>query len=77
MNTTVIKSRLIDWISTIEDKELLEKIDALRKMNKSGWENLSYADKQAIEEGLNQLNEGNWSSYSDVREEIDSILTNS
>jgi hypothetical protein len=75
MNTENIKSRLIDWISDIEDKVLLKKIDSIRKKNRTSWESLSYEDQRAIDDGLNQLNEGNWSSYSDVRKEIESILS--
>lgn len=74
MKTETIKLELINWISGLEDEILLKKIDSFRIHQKSGWDSLSYKDKQAIDEGLNQLNEGNSLSYSDVRKEIDSIL---
>jgi predicted transcriptional regulator len=35
---------------------------------------LSIDDQQAIEEGLNQLNEGKSIPYSEVRKEIESML---
>lgn len=74
MNTETIRLKLINWISQLDDEQLLKKVESLRGNQKQGWEDLSYEDQDAIEEGLNQLNEGNSVSYSDVRKEIESIL---
>lgn len=74
MNTEAIRLKLINWISQLEDESLLKKIESLLIIQKEGLESLSYSDKIAIEEGLDQLNEGNSISYSDVRKEIKSIL---
>lgn len=74
MNTEAVRLKLINWISQLEDENLLKKIESLIIKQEKGWNSLSYEDKQAIEEGLNQLNEGNSISYSDVRKEIESIL---
>jgi predicted transcriptional regulator len=37
-------------------------------------ESLSIEDQQAIEEGLNQLNEGKFIPYSEVRKQIKPLL---
>lgn len=74
LNKKITETRLIDWFSSLEDKNILEKIDSFRKMNNSGRENLSYEDQRDIDEGLNQLNEGNWNFYSEVRKEIESSI---
>jgi hypothetical protein len=74
MNTETVRLRLISWISQLDDEKLLKKIESLRGNQKQGWEELSIDDQQAIEEGLNQLNEGKSVSYNDVRKEIKSML---
>jgi len=74
MNTESLRLKLIQWISQLEDENMLKKIDLFRKMEENGWESLSYEDKQAIEEGLSQLNEGNSVSYQDARDKIKSKL---
>ena len=74
MNTETVRLKLINWISQLDDEKLLKKIEALRENQKQKWEDLSVTDQEAIEQGLNQLNEGNSLSYSDVRKEIKSLL---
>lgn len=73
MNTEAVRLKLINWISQIEDEKLLSKIESLLNQN-DVWSSLSYADKQAIDEGLQQLNEGESILYSDFRKEIESLL---
>ena len=74
MNTEAVRLRLINWISQLEDEILLKKIESFRIGQKNGWDDLSFEDQQAIEDGLNQLNEGKSVSYNDVRNEIESLL---
>jgi len=74
MNTEAVRLKLINWISQLDDEKILKKIDSFRIVHKKNWEDLSYEDQEAIEDGLNQLNEGNSISYSEVRKEIESIL---
>lgn len=74
MNTEAVRLKLINWISQLDDELILKKIESLRLYQKQGWESLSIDDQNAIEEGLNQLNEGNSVSYSDLRKEVESIL---
>ena len=74
MSIESLKLDLINWISTLDEFTILEKINAFKTKSKSGWDSLSYEDQHAIEEGLNHLNEGQFVSYSDMRKEIDSLL---
>ncbi len=74
MNTETVRLRLINWISQEENEDILNEIDSFRMKQKLGWESLSQNDQRAIEEGLNQLNEGQSVSYNDVRREIKSML---
>lgn len=75
MNLETLKLELIGWIADLEDEVVLKRLNLLRRKSSGGWESMSYEDRLAIEEGINQLNEGNSTPYSDVRKEIDSILT--
>ena len=74
MNTEAVRLKLIHWISQLDDEKLLKKIESLRGNQKQRWEDLSIDDQEAIEEGLNQLNEGKFVPYSEVRERIKSKL---
>lgn len=74
MNTETVRLKLINWISQLDDEKLLKKIESLRGNQKQRWEDLSIDDQEAIEEGLNQLNEGKSISYSEVRKEIECLL---
>ncbi len=55
------KLELIQWLSTIEDLKFLEKISDLisREKKKDWWNEISDAEKEAIEKGIAQANAGN------------------
>ncbi len=62
------KLELIQWLSTIEDKSLIEKILQLReKENEDWWQEISNSEKESIEKGLKDADEGNLSVYSQAR----------
>jgi hypothetical protein len=73
MNTEATRLKIIHWVAQIDDENLLNKIESL--IESSNWNKLSYSDRQAIEEGLSQLNEGASVSYTDVRKEIETLLS--
>ena len=69
--TTILnqKLELIQWMSTIEDFSLIEKIMALRKKETSDWWNsISESEKQSIELGLKDADSGKLHSHSKARE---------
>lgn len=74
MNIEGVKHKLINWISELNDEKLLRKIDTLRSQHSAEWDNLSEEDKNAVEEGLSQLNEGKYISYSEARKRINTRL---
>lgn len=74
MNTESLRLKLIEWISQLEDENILKRIESFRRMDWTSWDDLSYEDQQAIEEGLEQLDEGNSVSYQDARNKIKSKL---
>ena len=62
------KLELIQWLSSIEDSTLIEKIMDLRKEeSKDWWNTISDSEKEAIESGINDSNSGNLSPHSIAR----------
>ena len=63
------KLELIQWLSTIEDFSIIEKIMDLRKKETADWWNsISESEKQSIELGLKDAEFGRLNSHSKARE---------
>jgi len=64
------KLELIQWLSTIEDLNFLEKISDLisRENKKDWWDETSEAERKAIEKGIAQADEGKLNPHSKARE---------
>ena len=62
------KLELIQWLSTLEDSTIIEKIVALRKNeSKDWWNSISEIEKESIEQGLNDANSGKLNPHSSAR----------
>ena len=70
MNIESRKINLINWISTIQEDSILEKVEKIQKEKTDWWETLSDKDKKAINEGLDQLDRGEHLTQSEVRDKI-------
>ena len=64
------KLELIQWLSTIEDLNFLEKIsEFISRENKKDWADLiTYAERQSIEKGIAQADAGKLNPHSKARE---------
>ena len=63
------KLELIQWLSTIEDFSIIEKIMDLRKKETADWWNsISESEKQSIELGLKDAESGRLNSHSKARD---------
>ncbi|TAE38117.1 MAG: hypothetical protein EAY66_04635 [Sphingobacteriales bacterium] len=71
MNIELIQSKkldLIQWLSTLEDSIIIEKIIDLRKNeNKDWWNTISEIEKQSIEQGLQDANSGKLNPHLNAR----------
>lgn len=68
MDIHATKLELIQWLSTIENPSLIQKIKKLRDSQKEDWWNqLSQAEVDAIEEGIKDADEGNIVSHKEAR----------
>jgi len=62
------KLELIQWLSTIEDLSILEKIMDVRKQESKDWYNsISDSEKQSIEKGLEDAEAGKLNPHSTAR----------
>lgn len=69
------KLELIQWLSTIEDYSIIQKILDLRAHENKDWYNtVSDAEKQSIEKGLSDADSGKLTPHSDARKLYDKWL---
>ena len=62
------KLELIQWLSTLEDSSIIEKIIELRKSeNKDWWNSISEDEKQSVERGLEDAESGKLNPHSKAR----------
>jgi hypothetical protein len=63
------KIELIQWLSTLNDQSLIEKIMTLRKKEKTDWWNEISSDEQkSIEKGIQDADNGKLTSHSNVKQ---------
>ena len=62
------KLELIQWLSTLEDKSIIEKIKNLRKAEtKDWWDTISEEEKESIQKGIKEANEKKLEPHSNAR----------
>ena len=70
MNVETRKINLINWISTIQEEDILNKVENIQKEASDWWDTIRKEDNAAIKEGISQLDEGEHLSRSKVRSNI-------
>lgn len=67
MDIQAEKNALIEFISSVKDAQVIEKIRQFVKANENDfWNDLSDIEKQEIEKGIEQLDRGENFNYKDV-----------
>lgn len=62
------KIELIQWLSTLNDKSLIDKLMKLREEEKSDWWNdISKSEKESIEKGILDADNGKLTPHSNVK----------
>jgi len=59
------KLELIQWLSTLEDLSIINKIFDIKKEKADWWDEISDAEKESIEKGLKDIEEGRVISHED------------
>lgn len=70
MNLETRKLNLINWISSVQEEEVLARMEMVQKERRDWWDAVSSEDKKAIHEGLDQLDKGKYITRSQVRKKI-------
>tara|TARA_R110002072_G_C7726306_1_gene515315 strand:+ start:160 stop:393 length:234 start_codon:yes stop_codon:yes gene_type:complete len=62
------KIELIQWLSTLNDVSLIDKLVKLREKEKTDWWNeISTSEKESIEKGILDADNGKLTSHSTVK----------
>lgn len=68
INLQHTKLELIQWLSTVTDNEVIQKIVALRNEETQDWWNeISEEERSSIEKGIKDANNGKLKSHSEAR----------
>lgn len=69
------KIELIQWLSTLDDQTLIDKLMKFRKEEKTDWWNEISTDEQnSIENGIKDADNGKLTSHSNVKKIYDKWL---
>ncbi len=62
------KIELIQWLSTLDDPTLIDKLMKLREKEKTDWWNeISIDEQKSIEQGIQDAENGKLTSHSNVK----------
>ena len=62
------KIELIQWLSTLNDQSLIDKLMKLRKKEKTDWwNNITTDEQKSIEKGIQDADNGKLTSHSNVK----------
>lgn len=64
------KLEIIEWLIHVQDKSVLNQIDFLRKTEEMKWSSLSNEEKEAIEQGIRELDEGKGIPHENVLNDL-------
>ena len=68
-NMQSAKMELIQWLTTVEDSNIIQKIFELRNSEtKDWWDDISEAEKKSIQTGVNEVAEGKLNSNSKAQQ---------
>ncbi|WP_310992055.1 hypothetical protein [Aequorivita marina] len=68
VNIQKAKIDLIQWLTTVEDSSIIQKIMELRNSeNKDWWNEISDAEKKSIELGISDADNGNLKPHAEAK----------
>lgn len=70
MNIETRKINLINWISSLQEEDVLAQMERIQRERNDWWDAVSSQDKKAINEGLEQLDKGEYITRSQVRNKL-------
>ncbi len=73
MNVQTKKYQLIEWITSIQDTRLINKLVKIAEET-DWWDNISDAEKTSIDQGIRDLEEGRYVNHSEARKHYEKYL---
>ena len=69
MGLEAIKLELIEWLTKLEDEDTIEYLKVVKdsKSERDWWQDLTSEQKNGIERGLKDIDEGRVTSHEDVK----------
>ncbi len=70
MGNEAIKLELIEWLTKLEDKEIIEYLKVVKDSNsisKDWWNDLTVSEKEGIKRGLSDIDHGRTTSNEEVK----------
>jgi predicted transcriptional regulator len=62
------KLELIQWLASVEDKKIIEKlIDFRNEQNSDWWQNASQSERDSITKGLKDAEDGKLNEHSEAK----------
>jgi hypothetical protein len=76
MNIQSEKLKLIEWLVALQDKAIIEKIKFLRENPNAAdwWDTISEAEKESIDRGLKDIENGKTTPHSEIRKKYEKWL---
>lgn len=68
MNIKAEKLKIIDWIISLRDESVIEKIKVIKEHDNSDWwDTISEVERDAIKQGLSDLENGKTLKHEEVK----------
>lgn len=67
------KYKLIEWITRIQDRKLIDKLEIIAEQS-DWWDELPEAEKASIDRGLKDIEEGRTVDHSEAKKLYDKYL---
>ena len=77
MNIQAEKLKLIEWLAGLTDQTLIERIKVLKETQATKtdwWEEIAQAEKDAIDQGLKDAENGKVTAHEEVRKRYEKWL---
>jgi len=69
------KLELIQWLSSLSDAKTIERLISIKQeVQQDFWDELSEAEKQSIEQGIKDADEGRLVPHAEIRKKYDKWL---
>lgn len=72
MDIQLEKYKIIEWITSLKDKTMISRLKSLKEETKDEdwWDELSSAEKEGIQKGLQDIEDGNTISHEEVMNQL-------